>query len=137
MNGSVAWLRFCLTLATVLTAAPAIAAVRTALQRDVEGYAVAVCLGRQESAYLKDQAHGWASTVVMGGRGELDDLAPLQAAVEAEVARGPMAYVHRENEPTRSKAMPVMYCANIIDRARVRGAIETAMKRMAPAYRRK
>lgn len=61
----------------------------------------------------------------MGGHADIEDVAPIRAAVEAEVAGGKMAYVHRENEPTGSKAMPIMYCADIIDAPRAYAARST------------
>lgn len=109
---------------------------RTTLQRDVEGYAIATCLSHQNEPYLRDQGDAWASVVVQRSHGDVELLHPVQEAVEAELKKGHVAAIYQENDPRHSKTVPVLYCAEIIDEAEVRSAIDTAIKKLAPAYRR-
>jgi len=64
---------------------------RSAVQRDVEGYAIASCLAGQDQPYLKDQGDGWASVIVQRGKGGLEALTAVAAAVKAELAKSNMA----------------------------------------------
>ena len=109
---------------------------RSPVQRDVEGYAIASCLAAQDQPYLKDQGDGWASVIIQRGKGELDALTAVAAAVKAELAKGGMAIVHNEDGPIKDKPLPVLYCSEIIDAPSVHAAINTAVKKLAPSYRR-
>jgi hypothetical protein len=112
------------------------AEARGTVQRDVEGYAIATCLADQDQPYLKDQGDGWASVIVQRGRGGLEALTVVAAAVKAELAMGDMAVIHNEEGPVKDKPLPVMYCNEIIDTPSVRAAINGAVKKLAPSYRR-
>lgn len=123
-------------LLTVGVAGAAVAGPpRSALQRDVEGYAVAACLLKQKDPALRRQGEGWASVVVQGGRGDPSLLAPVQRAVEAEMARSGVPVAHLDGGPDGDIALPVMWCAQMPDRPAVRAAITRAEARLAPAYR--
>ena len=111
------WLLLCIGLATATAA-------RDTVRRDVEGYAVASCLGAQKSSYLKDQADGWAANIVQRDSFRLPAFAQLDRAVKAEVARGHMATIITEDPPMTVRQLPVQYCAELIDAPRVRAAIE-------------
>jgi hypothetical protein len=126
-----------LAIASLGCAAPsaADAHARTAVQRDVEGYAVASCLAAQGQAEIKDQGDGWASAIIHRGKGELDAFTAVATAVKTEVAKGNMAVVHNESDPMHGKSMPVMYCSEIIDVPSVRSTIEKAVKALAPSYK--
>lgn len=125
-----------LVLVASTIACSAGAAPRSHLQRDVEGYAMAVCLIKQPNAFMKDQGDGWASNIVQRGHGEVEILFAMAKVVDAEVAKGDMAAIMVENPPQTLKALPLQYCAEIIDTPRVRGAIEVARARLAADYRR-
>lgn len=56
------------------------AQARSAVQRDVEGYAIATCLTKQSDPTLKDQGDAWASVIVQRAHGDLE---PLHAVQEA------------------------------------------------------
>jgi len=108
---------------------------RTPLQRDVEGYAVAACLTRQSPAYLKQQGEGWAQIIIERGHGRPEPLDALNRVVRAEAGRAP-PYVDRdEADPTKGSPMPVAFCAELIDRPRVKAAIARTAAALAPAYR--
>ena len=119
----------------VVLAATVPAAARTPLQRDVEGYAIATCLGQQPSLYLKDQADGWGSIIVQRGHGGRAPMLALSAAVRAEAARTPVYQIADEQHPIAGKPMPIAYCAELIDRPRLRAAIARAAAALAAAYR--
>jgi hypothetical protein len=55
--------------------------------------------------------------------------------VKAELAKGNMAIIRSETEPTKDKPLPVMYCGEIIDAPSVHAAITKAATILAPAYR--
>jgi hypothetical protein len=100
---------------------------RTAVRRDVEGYAIASCLAAQDQQYLKDQGDGWASAIIQRGKGSLDAFTGIASAVKAELAKANMAVIRRENE-TKDKPLPIMYCSEIIDAPSVRAAINNALR---------
>ena len=111
------------------------AGARSALQRDVEDYAVASCLASQDQAYLKDQGDGWASVIVQRAKGDLEPLKAVAAAVKTELAKGNMPVIRSETEPGKGKALPVLYCNEMIDAPAVRAAIDAAMRKLAVSYR--
>lgn len=112
------------------------AQARSEVQRDVEGYAIATCLTKQSEPYLKDQGDAWASVIVQRSHGDLDPFHAVQEAVEAELKKGFVPAVPNEQDPKHSKLVPVLYCAEIIDEPSVRPAIDKAIKKLTPAYRR-
>jgi hypothetical protein len=114
---------------------PADAQARTAVERDVEGYAIASCLAAQDQSYLKDQGNGWASAIIQRGKGDIGPLKAVTAAVNAELAKGDMAIIRSEKDSMKDMVLPVMYCGEIIDAPPVHGAIKKAVKALAPDYR--
>jgi len=108
---------------------------RDLVQRDVEGYAIASCLVAQGRSDLKDQGDGWASAIIQRSRGGLDSLTAVAAAVRAELAKGNMAMIRGETDPTKQNSLPIMYCAELIDTPSVRAAIDKAEKSLARSYR--
>jgi hypothetical protein len=125
--------RFAILLLAVALVDPA--GARTALQRDVEDYAVATCLASQDQSYLKDQGDGWASVIVQRAKGDLAPFKAVAAAVKTELTKGDMPIIRSESEPGKGKALPVLYCYEIVDAPAVRAAIDGAMKKLAAAYR--
>lgn len=111
------------------------AQARSAVQRDVEGYAIASCLSAQDQPYLKDQGDGWASVIIQRAKGGLDIMTAVAVAVKAELAKGNMAVVRSETGPTKDKPLPVLYCGEIIDVPSVKVAINRAVKKLASSYR--
>jgi hypothetical protein len=124
-----------IAIAVCATMACTDARARDAVQRDVEGYAIASCLVAQDQPYLHDQGDAWASAIIQRAKGELDALTAVAAAVKAELAKGNMAIIRSEAEPMKGKALPMMYCGEIIDAPSVRTVIDTAIKKLGPAYR--
>lgn len=115
-------------------ATPANAGPRSAVLRDVEGYAIASCLANQDQPYLKDQGDGWAAAIVQRAKGGLDALTAVSTVVKAELAKGKMAVIRNETGPQRDKPLPVLYCGEIIDVPSVRAAIDKAVKNLRPFY---
>ena len=111
------------------------AGARSAVQRDVEGYAVATCLASQKQPYLKDQGDGWASAIVQRSHGKVSELNDVAAAVKAEMAGGHVGVIHVDGDPPHDEEAPILYCAEIVDAPRVATAIDKAIKKLAPAYR--
>jgi hypothetical protein len=109
---------------------------RSDVQRDVEGYAVASCLIKQKEPYLKDQGALWADGIVQRSHGDIEDFRSVADAVEADIAQKPMALARRESDPMHAVPVPVPYCAEIVDDPAVRAAIDKAIKKLTPAYRR-
>ena len=130
-------MRMSLTCAVIGLAATAAADARSDVQRDVEGYAIATCLSNQNQPYLKDQGDAWASVIVQRGKGELDAFTDVAAAVKKELAKGSMPVARAETEASGDKALPVQYCSEIIDAPGVRTAIQKAVRKLEPSYRRR
>jgi hypothetical protein len=110
---------------------------RSAVLRDVEGYAIAVCLGHQAQPYLKEQGDGWASVVVQRGKAPIEILATLGDVVKREIAKGNMAVIRVDTNPPEDRALPVFYCGEIIDTPAVRAAIQKTVAKLKPFYRHK
>ena len=107
---------------------------RSALLRDVEGYASASCLVAQSDEDLKDQGDGWAWVILQRMKGDLEVFDKLRARVRAEVAKSTMAVIPTDSGVGHDKAMPVLYCIEIIDTPSVRAAIREAVSRLGEAY---
>lgn len=109
---------------------------RDALRADVEGYAMASCLIRQDPAYLREQGHLWSGAVLQHGHGSLDDWSLLSRAVEAESARRPMAMARGDGAVHAPlKAMPLLFCHELVRTPVVRAAMARAVRRLTPSYR--
>jgi hypothetical protein len=107
---------------------------RPAVVRDVEGYAIASCLVNQSQPYLKDQGDAWASVIVQRMNGDLEVFTSLAEQIKLETAKGEMAVVRNEAEPGTDKALPVLYCSEIIDKPAVRAAILKAVAALDSSY---
>jgi hypothetical protein len=107
---------------------------RSAAVRDVESYAIASCLVNQSQPYLADQGDAWASVIVQRMKGDLEVFAGVAEQVKLETAKGEMAVVRSEAEPGTDKALPVLYCSEIIDKPAVRAAIQKAVAALNPSY---
>lgn len=107
---------------------------RSEVLRDVEGYAIAVCLINQTQPYLKDQGDSWTSVIVQRMRGNPEVLAGVVEQVKHENAKGEMAVIRSETEPGKDKVLPLLYCYEIIDRPSVRAAIQKAVAALKPSY---
>jgi hypothetical protein len=108
---------------------------RSAVERDVEGYAIASCLAALDQPYLKDQGDGWASAIIQRSKGGIDAFVAVGAAVKAELAKGGMAVIHNETGPETDKPLPIMYCSEIVNASSVHAAITKAVKKLTPSYR--
>jgi hypothetical protein len=107
---------------------------RSAAVRDVESYAIASCLVNQAQPYLADQGDAWASVIVQRMKGDLEVFAGVAEQVKLETAKGEMAVVRSEAEPGTDKALPVLYCSEIIDEPAVRAAIHKAVAALNSSY---
>jgi hypothetical protein len=107
---------------------------RSAAMRDVEGYAIASCLVNQSQPYLADQGDAWASVIVQRMKGDLEIFASVAEQVKLETAKGEMAVIRSEAEPGTDKALPVLYCSEIIDEPAVRAAIQKAVAALDASY---
>jgi len=105
--------------------------VQTDVYRDMEGYAIASCLAYQEHPYLKDQGDAWASAVVQSSQLTIDVMTEISAAVRQEMAKGRMPMMRSELNIAQgkdpSKALPILYCVEMVDAPLVRAAIEDAV----------
>lgn len=108
---------------------------RQQVLRDAEGYVVASCLSFQSQPYLKDQGDAWSSAIVQRMKGNLDVLASLANQVKREIAKGDMAVIRQETGNGIDKALPILYCSEMIDRPSVRAAIQDAVLQLEPSYR--
>lgn len=130
----IAMLLWALVAAGCTTKTETIGSPRPEVVRDVEGYAIASCLVNQSQPYLKDQGDAWASVIVQRMKGDLEVFAGLAEQVKVETAKGEMAVVRNEAEPGTDKALPVLYCSEIIDEPAVRAAIQKAVAALNSSY---
>jgi hypothetical protein len=108
------------------------AEARDQLRRDVEGYASATCLTLQEEDYLRQQGQGWASIIIQRGYGDIGHWLPLIESVRAQLKEEPVSMIIGDGPA--AKPVPIFHCAEIIDKPRVRAAIEAAITRFKPDY---
>lgn len=109
-------------------------APRPAVQRDVEGYAIASCMTHQTDAFTKDQGDAWASVIVQRMKGDLDVLAGIAEQVKRENPADNVAVMRDELQPQKGKMLPVMHCGEMIDKPAVRAAIQKAVAALRPSY---
>ncbi|MFJ7440140.1 hypothetical protein ACIQW5_21025 [Methylorubrum thiocyanatum] len=125
------------SLAAVLIDTSAAAGMRrTALRADVEGYAMAACLTRQDVPFLREQGYLWGDVVLQRGHGPVEDWTTLAEAVGAAAARRAMPMARGDgavHDPL--KPMPLLFCHELVRSPAVRAAKARAMRRLAPAYR--
>lgn len=98
--------------------------------QEVRSYAIASCLSYQENPYLADQGDAWASVVIQRTRGSIEPLAEVAEVVKRQVETGGMA-VMREARG-RDKALPILYCYEMLERPTVRAAIDEAVSSLTP-----
>jgi len=124
-------MKICLVLFILITSGCTrhIDTAQTDMRRDAERYAIAACLAQQNHPYLSEQGQDWAGAIVQRAQLDFDVLKKLSTAVRQEPAKGNMAVGHRDSEPVGKGdfAMPVLYCAEIIDTPLIRAAIERAI----------
>ena len=125
-----------LATVAVALAAPTLAAPRPALERDLEGYAVASCLAAQRDPTLRAQGQGWARMIMLGRvRGGPDEWRRLSEAVRGALNPAAVPLLKPERATDPAPELPLAYCGEIIDTPAVRAAIDAAARRLAPAYR--
>ncbi|WP_374400833.1 hypothetical protein [Niveibacterium sp.] len=112
-----------------------VGAERPEVLRDVEGYAIASCLTHQPQPLLKDQGDAWAAVIVQRMKGDIEALSGIAEQVAHETASGDMAVIRNEAGPEPDKALPLLYCGEIIDKPAVRTAIQKALAELEPAYK--
>jgi len=105
--------------------------VQVDVHRDAENYAIAACLADQEHSYLKDQGDAWASAVVQGSQLTIEAIEGISTAVRQEAEKGLMPMMRSELNIAQgkdpSKALPILYCVEMVDTPLVRTAIEDAV----------
>ena len=99
-------------------------AAQSDASHDVNGYAIASCLTYQDNPYLKDQGDAWASVIIQRTRGSVESLTDVAEVVKQETDKGGMAVMR--DEAGGDKALPLLYCYEIIERPAVREAIDNA-----------
>lgn len=116
-----------------IPSAPAAATPRQALRAEVEGYAAAACLTRQEQPFLQEQGHFWAAGILERVGGSLDHWRALGDAVAAESARRQMPMA-RGDGPVHdsSKPMPLLFCHELVRTPAVRAAVERRLRHLMP-----
>lgn len=132
----IAMLLLGLAVAGCATKVDTIGSPRPEVVRDVEGYAIASCLVNQSEPYLQDQGDAWASVIVQRMNGDIEVFASVAEQVKLEAAKGGMAVIRTEGAGGSDKALPVLYCSEIIDKPVVRAAVQKAVADLIPSYAR-
>ena len=100
-----------LLLASVLTGCAGIPANpgpdRSALQHDLECYAIASCLALQAEPYLQDQGDAWASVIIQRRQGGIEAFAQLADSVRQEASLVDMMVMRDEMQPDKMKSLPL------------------------------
>jgi len=104
---------------------------RDALQRDLEGYAVASCLVTLDDARLNEHGQAWAGSIVQRSRGPIEPFIAVYEVVKVEM---PMFMRRDEANPRVAQPMPVMYCAELIDAPAIRAALSVATQQLREDY---
>ena len=99
-----------------------------ALLRNLEGYTIAACLTFQTNPYLKDQGDAWASVIIQRMQGSPEILLDIVEKVRVEVDKGNTAVIRDEASPQKDKALPILFCNEIIYQTEVRAAIQKTME---------
>lgn len=107
---------------------------RSALQRDVQAYAIASCLSYQPQPYLHQQGEAWASVIIQRSKGNLDAFASIAKQVKLELGKAEMAWARNELGPDKDQALPVLYCYEISDKPSLRAVLQKAMQTLKPFY---
>lgn len=122
--------------AALLSTSTAAEARRAALRADVEGYAMAACLTRQDVPYLREQGHLWGNAILQRGHGSVEDWTTLADAVGAAAARQTMSMARGDGAVDDAlKPMPLLFCHELVRSPAVRAAKVRAMRHLAPDYR--
>jgi len=129
--------RIAIFVAMIGSATVAIAAPRSAVQRDVESYAMASCFTALDDPFLKRQGDLWAGGIVQRGKGSIETFRRVADAVRREMATAKVPIAHGDGGPQGDVPVPLLYCVEMIDAARVRAAIDRAITQLTPAYRRR
>jgi hypothetical protein len=117
---------------------------RSDVQRDVEGYAVSICLTKlkegvisaQDTAFLNQQGQRWGSIIAQRSSGDIEHFFKLLPVIEAAMATMPVAQVQGDGPfDERSHHAAVFYCGEIIDAPNVRASIDKAIAKLKPAYK--
>jgi hypothetical protein len=117
-----------------LTAADAEA--RSAIDRDVSGYAIASCMIASGDAILIEQGQGWANAIVQRSRGRIETFQVIPKAVNEEIKVTGFA-VGRRDGPIQLKnpKLFMLTCGEIADRPRVARAIARARQALVGFYK--
>lgn len=129
---------WCTALVAIALAAPVSAAAsRSALDRDLESYAVASCMIATQIPSLVEQGQGWAGALVERSHGPIEEFHLIATVVEEEIRVSGFAVGHRDAPVASGSVMlHMLTCGEIIDAPRVARAIGRARTALAHAYRR-
>jgi hypothetical protein len=125
--------KYITALGAVFFSTTVLAAGRSPVERDAVDYAIASCLFHQKEAYLKDQGDATTSFIIQRSHGDLDHFMAINTAVKEEAAKSDIPALQTEN--MHSKALPILYCLDMIDQPPVQKAIATAIAKLKPAYK--
>ena len=108
---------------------------RKMIRQNIEGYAIASCLTYQEFPYLQDQGDAWASVILQRMDEDIGVFSNISEIVKDEMAKGEMAFMRSEGVTAKDKALPVLYCNELIYKTSVQSALTELLKEWMSNYR--
>jgi hypothetical protein len=116
--------------------ASAQAKTRSALDRDLDGYAISTCLLETDNTALKEQGGRWAGAIVQRSHGPIEAFSLVADAVRAEIKEKGFAQGH-DDGPIASGAiaMPMLTCGEMTDQPKVAHAMSKAKAALRRHYR--
>jgi hypothetical protein len=115
--------------------ASAQAKTRSALDRDLDGYAVSTCLMETDNAALKDQGARWAGAIVQRSHGPIEAFSRVADAVRVEIKENGFAQGHDDGPvATGAISMPMLTCGEVTDQPKVAHAMSKAKAALRKHY---
>jgi len=112
------------------------AKARSALDRDLDDYAISTCLLETDNTALKEQGGRWAGAIVQRSHGPIEAFSLIADAVRAEIKEKGFAQGH-DDGPIASGAiaMPMLTCGEMTDQPKVAHAMSKAKAALRRHYR--
>ena len=112
------------------------ALARSALDRDLEGYAIASCMIASRDTVLMEQGQGWAGAIVQRSHGRIEIFSGVSKAVDEKIRVSGFAVGHQDGPVQSNRAKLFMLtCGEIVDQPNVARAVARARLQLARYYK--
>ena len=112
------------------------AVARSALDRDLEGYAIASCMIASRDTVLMEQGQGWAGAIVQRSHGPIEIFSGVSKVVNEKIRVSGFAVGHQDG-PVQSNGTKLfmLTCGEIIDQPSIVRAVARARLKLARYYK--